>query len=108
MLDRGKRNVGPGVIEAFYAGLESLFRSMTSTMSANWTSTWICPRGTSSVSWSAWRAIRKLGTTSGKPYFVAPRGGSLVAEVCGDEMSVGITVSTGCSVSVRSAGSSVR
>jgi hypothetical protein len=33
----------------------------------------------------------RLGTSSGKPYFVAPRTGNLVAEVCGDEMSVGMT-----------------
>jgi hypothetical protein len=33
----------------------------------------------------------RLGTTSGKPYFVAPRTETLVPEVCGDEMSVGMT-----------------
>ena len=31
----------------------------------------------------------RLGTTSGKPYFIDPRTGTLVPEVCGDEMSVG-------------------
>jgi glycosyltransferase involved in cell wall biosynthesis len=88
--DRGVRSVGPGVIEAFYTGLESValddfdyvckldldldlparyFERLIERMEAN-------PR---------------LGTTSGKPYFVAQRGGDLVAEVCGDEMSVGMT-----------------
>jgi len=33
----------------------------------------------------------RLGTTSGKPWFVHPRSGELVPEVCGDEMSVGMT-----------------
>ena len=33
----------------------------------------------------------RLGTSSGKPYFVDPRTGALVPEVCGDEMSVGMT-----------------
>jgi hypothetical protein len=33
----------------------------------------------------------RLGTTSGKPWFVHPRTGALVPEVCGDEMSVGMT-----------------
>src|SRR5262249_19222109 len=36
-------------------------------------------------------ATPRLGTTSGKPYFVHPRTGALVPEVCGDEMSVGMT-----------------
>ena len=33
----------------------------------------------------------RLGSTSGKPWFVHPRTGGLVPEVCGDEMSVGMT-----------------
>ena len=33
----------------------------------------------------------RLGTTSGKPWFVHPQSGALVPEVCGDEMSVGMT-----------------
>ena len=36
-------------------------------------------------------AIPRIGTSSGKPYFVDPRTGALVPEVCGDEMSVGMT-----------------
>ena len=87
--DRGRRSVGPGVVEASYAGLGSFdlgefpylckldldqelparyFERLLGLMEAN-------PR---------------LGTTSGKPYFVDPRSGALVPEVgCGDEMSVG-------------------
>ncbi len=33
----------------------------------------------------------RLGTTSGKPWFVHPDTGALVPEICGDEMSVGMT-----------------
>jgi glycosyltransferase involved in cell wall biosynthesis len=87
--DRGKRAVGPGVIEAFYTGLDSIrmddfdfvvkldldldipktyFETMIRRMADN-------PR---------------LGTCSGKPYFPHPATGELVSEACGDEMSVGM------------------
>lgn len=88
--DRGRRSVGPGVIEAFYAGLETVdlgqfdylckldldldlpalyFQRLLERMESN-------PR---------------IGTTSGKPYFTDPKTGTLVSEKCGDEMSVGMT-----------------
>lgn len=88
--DRGRRSVGPGVIEAFYEGLDTVslddfdyvckldldldlppayFEKLIERMESN-------PR---------------LGTTSGKPYFVEPGTKQLVPEVCGDEMSVGMT-----------------
>jgi glycosyltransferase involved in cell wall biosynthesis len=88
--DRGGRRVGPGVIEAFYAGLETVrledfdylckldmdldlpgryFETLMQRMENN-------PR---------------IGTTSGKPWFIHPQRGTLVPEVCGDEMSVGMT-----------------
>jgi glycosyltransferase involved in cell wall biosynthesis len=87
--DRGRRAVGPGVVEAFYAGLDTVslddfayvckldldldlparyFERLVARMEAN-------PR---------------LGTVSGKPYFHRADG-RLEAEVCGDEMSVGMT-----------------
>src|SRR5215831_5722511 len=70
--DRGARKVGPGVIEAFYVGLDlpaRYFELLIERMESN-------PR---------------IGTTSGKPWFFHPRGGALMPEVCGDEMSVGMT-----------------
>ena len=33
----------------------------------------------------------RIGTTTGKPWFVHPQSGALAREVCGDEMSVGMT-----------------
>ncbi len=86
--DRGHRAVGPGVIEAFYVGLDTVdlpafdylckldldldlphryFETLIERMEAN-------PR---------------IGTCSGKPY--VRRGNSLVSERRGDEMSVGMT-----------------
>jgi glycosyltransferase involved in cell wall biosynthesis len=88
--NRGVRAVGPGVIEAFYAGLalidldrfdyvgkidldldlpESYFELLVERMEHD-------PR---------------LGTCSGKPYYRHPRTGALVSEGCGDETSVGMT-----------------
>ena len=87
--DRGVRSVGPGVIEAFYAGYASVdprpfdyvckldldlelpptyFESLISRMTAD----------------------ERIGTCSGKPWFRA-RPGSLVSEAIGDETSAGMT-----------------
>ncbi len=88
--DRGRRAVGPGVIDAFYEGLETVrlddydylckldmdldlppcyFERLIERMEGE-------PR---------------LGTCSGKPWFNHPRTGALLPEICGDEMSVGMT-----------------
>jgi glycosyltransferase involved in cell wall biosynthesis len=88
--DRRERSVGPGVVDAFYAGLEradldgcafickldldldlppTYFETLVKRMEEN-------PR---------------IGTCSGKPYFTDPRTGRLVSEKCGDETSVGMT-----------------
>lgn len=87
--DRGERKVGPGVIEAFYEGLESqdwkdfdylckldfdvvlpadYFESLIEIMEQN----------------------TRLGTFSGKAYY-ANRNGDLISEKCSDEMSQGMT-----------------
>jgi len=86
--NRGHRSVGPGVVEAFYAGLETVdindyvylckldldldlpgtyFETLVTKMKVN-------PR---------------IGTCSGKPY--SQLNGELVSEKRGDEMSVGMT-----------------
>lgn len=88
--DRGARSVGPGVIEAFYAGLKTVeLRDFD----------FVCkldldlelPPQYFELLMSRMHANPRLGTSSGKPYFVAPGTGNLVPEVCGNEMSVGMT-----------------
>jgi biofilm PGA synthesis N-glycosyltransferase PgaC len=89
--DRGRRSVGPGVVEAFYAGLESVDLADFP---------YLCkldldielPPGYFERLIARMEANPRLGTTSGKPYFFHPRTGALIPEVgCGDEMSVGMT-----------------
>jgi poly-beta-1,6-N-acetyl-D-glucosamine synthase len=87
--DRGRRSVGPGVIEAFYAGLETVDLS---------TFDYICkldldlqlPPKYFEILVQRMEADPRLGTCSGKPYF-PDRSGRLVSEGCGDENSVGMT-----------------
>ena len=88
--NRGCRSVGPGVIEAFYTGLETVTLDDFD---------YVCkldldldlPRRYFELLMERMDANPRLGTTSGKPYFVAPGNRNLIAEVCGDEMSVGMT-----------------
>jgi len=88
--NRGRRSVGPGVIEAFYAGLETVALEQFD---------YVCkldldldlPPRYFELLMERMDSNPRLGTTSGKPYFIASGNGKLVAEVCGDEMSVGMT-----------------
>jgi glycosyltransferase involved in cell wall biosynthesis len=85
--DRGRRRVGPGVIEAFYAGLETIDPTDFD---------YICkldldldlPPRYFELLMRRMEAEPRLGTCSGKPYFQG-RAGGLVSEVCGDETSIG-------------------
>jgi biofilm PGA synthesis N-glycosyltransferase PgaC len=86
--DRGERVVGPGVIEAFYAGLERVRMEDYA---------YLCkldldldlPEGYFEGLMTRMEANPRIGTCSGKPYMRA--GGRLISEKCGDEMSVGMT-----------------
>jgi biofilm PGA synthesis N-glycosyltransferase PgaC len=86
--DRGKRSVGPGVIEAFYAGLDTVSLKDF---------TYLCkldldldlPPKYFERLMARMEAEPRLGCTSGKPYFVDSKSGALVSERCGDETSVG-------------------
>ncbi|HYE03609.1 MAG TPA: glycosyltransferase family A protein [Phycisphaerales bacterium] len=94
--DRGGRSVGPGVIDAFYAGLETVDLSRFE---------YLCkldldldlPPGYFELLMRRMEAEPRLGTCSGKAYFPGPANpgktweGELVSEGCGDEMSVGMT-----------------
>jgi biofilm PGA synthesis N-glycosyltransferase PgaC len=88
--DRGRRAVGPGVIEAFYAGLETVDLGSFDYLCKLDLDLDLPPRYFERLM-ERMEAEPRLGTTSGKPYFVHPRTGALVPEVCGDEMSVGMT-----------------
>jgi biofilm PGA synthesis N-glycosyltransferase PgaC len=88
--NRGNRSVGPGVIEAFYAGLETVALEEFAYLCKLDLDLDLPPRYFELLM-ERMDANPRLGTTSGKPYFIAPGNGKLVAEVCGDEMSVGMT-----------------
>lgn len=88
--DRGKRAVGPGVIEAFYAGVAA-----TSLDDFDY----VCkldldldlPHRYFEILIDRMEKDPRIGTCSGKPYFPHPETGQLVSEGCGDETSVGMT-----------------
>ena len=88
--NRGRRSVGPGVIEAFYAGFETVDLSEFDYVCKLDLDLDLPPRYFETLM-SRMEAEPRLGTTSGKPYFHHPSTGALVPEVCGDEISVGMT-----------------
>ncbi|MEM8597271.1 MAG: glycosyltransferase family A protein, partial [Pseudomonadota bacterium] len=85
--DRGHRAVGPGVVDAFYAGFDRLDADYP----------YLCkldldldlPRRYFETLIDRMEADPRLGTCSGKPYM--RHHGQLISEKCGDEMSVGMT-----------------
>jgi len=85
--DRGRRSVGPGVIDAFYAGYE--------TINAN-DFDYVCkldldldiPERYFETLMEKMEQNSRIGTCSGKPYFHDKRG-QLISEGCGDETSIG-------------------
>lgn len=88
--DRGKRAVGPGVIDAFYAGLDTVKLEEFSFLCKFDLDLDIPPRYFE-ILLDRMAKEPRLGTCSGKPYFPDPQTGALVSEKCGDEMSVGMT-----------------
>jgi glycosyltransferase involved in cell wall biosynthesis len=109
--DRGARKVGGGVIDAFYAGYDTIDPGAFD---------YVCkldldldiPRGYFARLMDRMEAEPRIGTCSGKPYFVRPgaperprrfpldptHDPDLVSERCGDENSVGMIkfYRTGC------------
>ena len=88
--DRGHRRVGPGVIEAFYAGLDEV-RLEDFDYLCKLDMDLDLPGQYFELLMQRMESNPRIGTTSGKPWFVHPQSGALVPEVCGDEMSVGMT-----------------
>ncbi|MEM6594955.1 MAG: glycosyltransferase family A protein [Pseudomonadota bacterium] len=87
--DRGHRAVGPGVIEAFYTGLDQVDLGAFD---------YVCkldldldlPPRYFEILMQRMEANPRLGSCSGKPYFTKASG-AWISEKCGDEMSVGMT-----------------
>jgi len=88
--DRGRRAVGPGVVDAFYAGLAEVTLSEFDFLCKFDIDLDIPPRYFE-ILIARMAADPFLGTCSGKPYFEEEGSGKLVSEKCGDEMSVGMT-----------------
>lgn len=90
--NRGKRSVGPGVIEAFNTAYEDKDLKIKNF-------TYLCkldldlelPPTYFEKLIKRMEANPRIGTCSGKPYFRHPKTGRLIRETCGDEMSVGMT-----------------
>lgn len=87
--NRGHRSVGPGVIEAFYHGYDTVNAGQFD---------FICkldldleiPPQYFSILIQRMNKTPRIGTCSGKAYFKDKKTGELVSEKCGDEMSVGM------------------
>lgn len=88
--DRGRRAVGPGVIDAFYAGLDTVDLARFGYLCKFDLDLDVPPRYFE-ILIQRMQADPALGTCSGKPYFEEAGTGRMVSEKCGDEMSVGMT-----------------
>jgi biofilm PGA synthesis N-glycosyltransferase PgaC len=88
--NRGHRSVGPGVIDTFYAGYNTINVDDYN---------YICkldldlelPLEYFELLIEEMHKEPRLGTYSGKPYFYDGKSTELIPEVCGDESSVGMT-----------------
>lgn len=87
--DRGIRKVGPGVIDAFYAGLEVIDNLAEFDYLGKLDLDLVLPPRYFEILIDRMEADPRLGTCSGKPYFW--QGSRLISEKCGDENSVGMT-----------------
>lgn len=86
--DRGVRAVGPGVIEAFYAGLDTVNLDEFEYLCKLDLDLDLPPRYFE-ILIQRMEADPRLGTCSGKPYYPHPATGELISEGCGDETSIG-------------------
>ncbi|SFR19326.1 glycosyltransferase family 2 protein [Poseidonocella sedimentorum] len=86
--DRGHRAVGPGVIEAFYAGYATIDPGDYA-FSCKLDLDLDLPPRYFEILMARMAEDPRIGTCSGKPY--VRHGGALVSERRGDEMSVGMT-----------------
>jgi poly-beta-1,6-N-acetyl-D-glucosamine synthase len=88
--NRGRRAVGPGVVDAFYAGLETISMDDFDFLCKFDLDLDIPPRYFE-ILIERMAVEPRLGTCSGKAYFEDEKTGKLVSEKCGDDMSLGMT-----------------
>lgn len=88
--NRGHRSVGPGVIEAFYAGLETVDLEKFHFVCKFDLDLELSPKYFE-ILMDRMHDNPRIGTCSGKAYFKGAKSGELISERCGDEMSVGMT-----------------
>lgn len=86
--NRGHRSVGPGVIEAFYAGFESVDSSEFDFI-CKLDLDLIMPPRYFEILIQRMNENPRIGTCSGKPYYVDKTSGNLISEGCGNENSIG-------------------
>jgi glycosyltransferase involved in cell wall biosynthesis len=86
--DRGRRSVGPGVIDAFYAGYATINPDEYNYVCKLDLDLDIPPRYFETMI-RRMEADPRIGTCSGKAYFRDEKD-QLISEACGDEMSVGM------------------
>lgn len=86
--NRGHRSVGPGVIEAFYEGLDTVDLKQFSFI-CKLDLDLIMPERYFETLIDRMHENPRLGNCSGKPYFIEKTSGELVSEGCGDENAIG-------------------
>jgi biofilm PGA synthesis N-glycosyltransferase PgaC len=86
--NRGHRSVGPGVIEAFYEGLDTLELKQFDYL-CKLDLDLIMPLRYFETLIAKMNSNPRLGNCSGKPYFIDKASGSFVSEGCGDENAIG-------------------
>jgi len=86
--NRGHRSVGPGVIEAFYAGLDTVELKQFGFLCKLDLDLIMPPRYFETLI-AKMHANPRLGNCSGKPYYIDKLTGNLISEGCGDENAIG-------------------
>ena len=87
-VNRGHRSVGPGVIDAFYAGYETIQIENFSFI-CKLDLDLILPPRYFEILIQRMKDNPRIGTCSGKPYFFDKKSGTMVSEKCGDENAIG-------------------
>ena len=86
--NRGYRSVGPGVIETFYLGYESIDADQFDFV-CKLDLDLILPPRYFEILMERMKENSRLGTCSGKPYYTDPKTGEFISEYIGDENSIG-------------------